>query len=321
MAAPRAREMTLKTGVSVDTTYGGELLPEQGQEFINYLSSTKSIFNYADVQTMTREKQLVERAGFTTRISHVDVPGTPSDPSKYADFTRAKHELDAQWFKAISRIDYRTGKINIMGPEGLGRFLRDEMTRQVSLDQSDNVINGDVLNEDDEDLAAFDGLIVQAKANGNKYEAPSPVDICDDVFFSLLNMCPDGYDEDPENKIFLMSRKMEVGYARWLKANEKTATGNFIDSSRGMNPRDRIEFLGAPCRVEAKMPNDTIIYTHAKNIAIGVFIQLYLELDHQPDPGVDLYIMRYALDTKYKRPEGVTIYSNISNGITEGTTG
>lgn len=320
MAAPRAREMTLKTGISVDTTYGGELLPEQGQEFINYLSSSKTIFGYADVQTMMREKQLVERAGFTTRISHVDTPGTASDPSKYADFTRALHELDAQWFKAISRIDYRTSKINIMGG-GLGTFLRDEMTRQVGLDQSDNVINGNLLSSD-EDLAAFDGLVVQAKANGNAYEEPGDaIDICDDVFFSLINMCPDGYDEDPENKIFLMSRKMEVGYARWLKANEKVATGNFIDSSRGMNPRDRIEFLGAPCRVEAKMPNDTIIYTHAKNIAIGVFVQLYLELDHQPDPGVDLYIMRYALDTKYKRPEGVTIYSNISNGITSGTTG
>ena len=75
MAAPRLRGMTLKTGVEVDTTYGGELLAGQPQEFVDYLKATSTIFGYADVQTMTREKQLIERAGFTTRVSHRDVPG------------------------------------------------------------------------------------------------------------------------------------------------------------------------------------------------------------------------------------------------------
>jgi hypothetical protein len=316
MSAPNILDAAIAAKGDLSTTYleGGDagrglLPPSAAREFIAATALQSDFITDMNLQVMLNPEHYLDIAGFSGRVSYKDVPGVATTEAQRSALTISREPLKAVWFRAASFLNYHVENENIQRM-GLGAFVQADLARQVALDQDESMIIGDTDSADD-GVDAFDGIIKQALAYTIDSSA-SPADVSDDVFYSLFQGMPKRGKRDKANMVYACSVNVESAYAKWLRANTNIATGSFYE---GQDPGNRIKFDGIQVKPYNMWPDDTIMLVNKRNVCPGIFIKIFLEQFHDPDAGVDKYIMRYASDIAFAEPELVIAWTGLNLGV------
>jgi hypothetical protein len=315
MDAPNMFKGDLDSTYLAGGTDGRGLLPPAvAKEFIQATALDSDFLSDVnqDYMSMTNPEEYVDVAGFSGRVSYADVPGVPTTESQRSALTISRATLTPKWFRAACFLNYRTQRENIMRM-GLGEFVKMDLTRQVRVDQEENMLIGDTTSLVD-GLELFDGLVKQA-ATRTLDHTGSPVEVSDTPFLSTYYAMPKPFRRDKPNLRFYVSENVEAVYWAWLTQNRAgTIRANFYENEA---PGARIKLNGVAVKPLSMMPDDKILFTNRMNICPGFLLQMYLENFHDPDAGVDKYFYRYATDIKFAQSSGVVLYDGVSTGITE----
>lgn len=315
MSAPNLLDYAVAVKGDLSTAYleGGDagrglLPPAVSREFITATALQSDFLQDTNVQVMYNPEQYIDVAGFGGRVSYKDVPGVATTSDQRSALTISREPLHAIWFRAAAQIDYHVENENIQRM-GIGAFVQQELTRQAALDQDETMIIGDTDSLED-GIDAFDGIIKQAVARTIDYSL-NPQDVSDDVFYAIFQSMPKRGRRDKKNMRFYCSDSVEAAYAKWLRDNRSISTASYYE---GEDPGNRIKFDGVPVKPINMWPDTHIMFVNRLNVCPGIFIKMFLEQKHDPDPGTDMYFLRYASDIKFAEPELVVAWSGLKLG-------
>ena len=316
MTAPNIVDAARAVKGDLSTTYieggtdgRGLLPPTAAREFILATALQSDFLSDMNLQIMTSPEHFVDVAGFNGRVSFKDVPGVATTSDQRSALTISREPLNAVWFRAASFINYHVENENIM-KMGLGAFVQADLSRQAALDLDESMIIGDTDSADD-GVDAFDGIIKQAAAYTIDYSA-TPADVTDEIFYALFQSMPKRGRRDKKNMVFACSDSVEAAYAKWLRENRNISTASYYE---GEDPGNRIKYDGIAVKPYNMWPDDSIMFVNKRNVCPGMFIKIFLEQDHDPDAGVDKYILRYASDIVFAEPELVRVWDGIDLGV------
>lgn len=288
---------------------GGAMTEAQATEFVELIASQPGLLSLANIIIMKAQKQHIPAAGFVGRVSYPDRPGQPTTEAERSRLTISDAVLDAKDFRAATFLDYKVQNNNIMR-WGLAGFVQRDLARAVGLDVEDNALNGDTASLD-EALALFNGLIKQVASPIDM--SATPVPMTDYVFYVMRQALPKQFLRDIPNLVYLVSPHADGAYQMYCKNNPNAlGTENKYQSPDMMG---KMTFMGSPIVPIPGMPDDVAILTHKSNLNVGFWVQMFLESDHDPDAGVDKFILRYSCDAKYTFAAGAVCFKGIEIGI------
>lgn len=287
----------------------GLLPPSVAREFIMAMNDGDDYVRDMNPQTMLDPIHYLDVAGFMGRVSFKDVAGVAMTSDQKSSLTITREPLTGKWFRAGSSINYHVRNENIMR-DGIGAFVQKDLTRQAGYDFGESCILGDTESEVD-GLDNFDGAIKKAE-DYTLGSLASPAEIADQIFYDLLQSMPNRGKRNKADMRFCCSQNVESAYAKWLRENTNIATGSFYE---GQDPGNRIKYDGIRVVPYNAWPDTHIQLVSKWNACPGIFIEMFLELKHDADAGVDLYILRFAGDFAFAEPALVRQWAGLDLGV------
>ncbi len=290
------------------TTGGGLLKPAQAKKFLQLLIKESVLMREVVVVPMASPKQHISKIKFGSRILK---PGQEATSLAAADRSKPDLsfvELDAQLFKAEVRISDEVFEDNIESGD-LRQTLMTMMAEAIARDMEEVIINGDK-SSTDPFLAVLDGILVQAKSHVVDV-AGAPISKL--VFTDLLKSIPSEYLRDKRAMRFFTSVDADIDYRASL-AERATAVGDkFLEGDTPVMSSG-VPHFPVPLFPENLGPNSdqtVALFTHPKNVYVGIWRQIRLESARDISAGVLKIVATLRFDVKYSDELGVSKAINI----------
>lgn len=274
------QELIRKAAISTAT--GGQLNTEQAKELIDLVVSQNEFLQRIQTVQMTASEYQLSLLDLNSRMLRAGVEGVAPTETfgvninprtlKYNetilpfDVTFSFLEENIEGNNADAKIQRAFAKqfgndlldLAINGDEALAALITD-----VDTDGLDDTTG---LSQNDHSfLRQNDGWIKTALNDNDAHQfvIPNTTDY-KAVFKSMFKLMPNKWRRDIPNLIYLVSPNVEIEYRSQL-GERVTALGDSM-----VVDRRKAQFNGIDVDPLPYMPDETIIFTHAKNLAVGI---------------------------------------------------
>ena len=293
---------------------GGYLEPEIAKKIVEDMVDEPTIMNVADVHILDRQKQTIPHIGFGSRISHPGTMGTASDAGDRKKVTTSKVELDTVHIKAVIHIPYDVVFFNIERGT-FAEHVQKLAKAQLALDIEELLMNGDT-GSGDTYLALLDGFFKQATTNS--YNAVGAT-LARSIFKNIAMELPARFRKQMSDLRFVVSPNTQLEWLDQLAARGTTLGDTALASGKpvpayGSPLLPSSNVLDGLTRTigSASVTDLTdILYTHPKNMVIGIYKEIMMETDKDIDAGVYKVVFRAYVDGKFGEQVGVSKGINI----------
>lgn len=277
------------------TGSGGYLESEQAVKFIQVAIKKSKLLQECSVLPMRSPKRLLETFRFGSRIMHVGTSGQALAEASRTVPNLGKSELSTVLFKAEVRIPYEVLEDNIER-DGLKSTIMQKIPEAAGRDIEEFVLMGDATTPSaDADLAAMDGLLIQATTNTVNVASAA---ISQTVLRNMMAAMPAEFKADKGALRYYVSVNTEEQYRDLLgqRANE----GHGVV----MHDTDKpVKYTGVPITPLAMMSESgsvaSALLVHPKNINVGIQKKIQILTDEDVSAGVVIIVARMRIDTKF----------------------
>lgn len=274
------QELIRKAAISTAT--GGQLNTEQAKELIDLVVSQNEFLQRIQTVQMTASEYQLSLLDLNSRMLRAGVEGVAPTETfgvninprtlKYKetilpfDVTFSFLEENIEGNNADAKIQRAFAKqfgndlldLAINGDEALAALITD-----VDTDGLDDTTG---LSQNDHSFLRQNDGWIKTGLNDNdahQFVIPNTTDY-KAVFKSMFKLMPNKWRRDIPNLIFLVSPNVEIEYRSQL-GERVTALGDSM-----VVDRRKAQFNGIDVDPLPYMPDETIIFTHAKNLAVGI---------------------------------------------------
>nr|WP_088325945.1 phage major capsid protein [Bacillus cereus] len=291
-----------KADVTLATLAGGGMLnPEQSKEFLRMVQNAPTILKDSRFVPMESDTRKVEKLGFGTRILRPATEGTPLKDSDRSAPTTGTVTLRAKEVIAEVHITYDTLENNIEKGK-LEATLMQMIAERAALDIEELIVNGDKTSSDPY-LALLDGIRKQAKSHIVDHAAGA---FAKAVFKKGYKAVPAKYIRNKNDWRYYTSQNLEVEYLDQISERQTflgdAALQGQLPSAYGV-PVKGIAML-QPYVDSTKTVSD-IIFTHPKNILVGMSRQISLEYDRDIRARKFIIVLTAKVDVKFEEEDAV----------------
>lgn len=296
------------------TTDGGYLDPEVAKKFVENLVDEPTLLNAVDVHILDRQKQTVPHIGFGSRISHPGTMGTASDSDDRVKPTTSEVTLDGVHVKAVVHIPYDVLFFNVEKGQ-FADHVQKLARAQIALDIEELMLNGKI-DSGDSFLALLDGLFAQATTNISDAAGAA---LSRTIFKNIAMELPSRFRKQMSDLRFIVSPNTQLEWLDQLAARGTTLGDTALASGKPV-PAYGSPLLPASGVLDgltrtiasASVTDLTdILYTHPKNILVGIYKEIMMETDRDIDAGIYKVVFRYYVDTKFGEEVGVAKGTNV----------
>jgi HK97 family phage major capsid protein len=293
------------------TTGGGMLQPAQAQKFLRILINEAVVLKQATVVPMRGPKQLIEKIRFSNRILRSGSEAAALPVGDRVQPNLGKVELDAQLFKAEVRLNNEVLEDSIERGQ-LRQTIMQLMAEAIARDVDEVVIQGDSTSSDPF-LAKINGMLKQASSNIVDAQNQTTNKA---IFRDMLKTMPHPFLRNKKELRFFTSVNAEIDYHDSL-ADRATAGGDRYVLEDAPSTYAGVPVLQVPMFPENLGPatNTTdVILTDPKNINVGIWRNIRVEVDKIVWEGVLVIVATLRLDMKYAEETAVVKAINVKVG-------
>jgi HK97 family phage major capsid protein len=311
---PTTKSIVEKADLAVSNlvSTGGYLNPMQANTFLRMVIDQPTIINAIRVVPMSAPTMEINKIGFGTRILQAaPASGNALAPAKRSKPTTDKVSLKTSEVIAEIHIPYDVLEDNIERGS-LEDTIMAQISERSSLDLEELVILGDT-GSGDAYLALMDGILMQTQSHVVDLRAGSGL-VTKTVFKLGIKAMPNKYLRDRASMNFWVSPDTET---EWLDslANRPTPLGDSKIPTYGPQPA-----YGVPVVPAALMPNGQYVFTHPKNVILGVQRQIMIETDRDIRTRVLIVVLTLRLDIKYEEEDASVRCIGLQPNGSESTT-
>ncbi len=293
------------------TTGGGMLQPAQAQKFLRILINEAVILKQSTVVPMRSPKQLIEKIRFANRILRSGSEAVALPVADRALPNLGKVELDAQLFKAEVRLNNEVLEDSIERGQ-LRQTIMQLMAEAIARDVDEVIIQGDTTSPDPF-LAKLDGILKQARSNIVDAQNQSTNKT---VFRDMLKTMPRPFLRNKKELRFFTSVNSEIDYKDSLADRATIGGDKFIEQDVPAS------YSGVPVLHVPMFPENLgsglnatdIILTDPKNINVGIWRNIRVEVDKIVWEGVLVIVATLRFDVKYAEETAVVKTVNVKVG-------
>lgn len=270
---------------------GGRLNPQQADQFIDYVVAESQFLQAIRLVRMDGPEYDLDFIDVSNRLIRLGVEG--QEPTNLAGVKTARRRL--QTVEVILPFDISVHFLedNIERGEAEDRIAR-MMATQFRNDILDLAINGDkdATGPDADFLRIDDGWIKKAMTyeNTHKFDAQGSRDFLNVVFEEMFRMLPRKWKNNAANLRFLVSSNTAADYVNQLKPRY-TNLGDRLIVSGEIPP-----FRGVQLEVLPYWPDDVVMLTMPRNLAMGIQRQFTVDRERNPRKRIVEYTMTSRLD-------------------------
>jgi hypothetical protein len=283
---------------------GGQLAPEDAEEFIDSVVDKSAFLGKITVLPMDASAAYIDTFAIATRQFRAAVEATLAATAQTVNFsaTIPRRTLTPVEVILAPDISYTFLKQNIER-EAAEAHLLQQIGGSFKNDMLDLSVNGD--GSTGNFLSINTGWITLAEADSNVNDADCAGAGPSDALDKTLEVLPEQYD-GMEDLAFCVSRKFRRKYRRELAARE-SQLGDTAQTSAG-----DIDFEGIPLEVVYSWPTASIMLTPLKNLHIGISKDMTVEKMLQPRKQVIEYTITAKFDPEYAYGGFIALGSNVS---------
>lgn len=303
---------------------GGELAPEEGATFIRKLIKSPTLLAQARVVEMTSPQRKINKIGFGARILRKATSATALTQSQRSKPTTEQIELNTKEQIAEVRLPYDVLEDNIehaeaannepsnTGPGGLRQTLIDLIAERAALDLEELALLADTdytnpLDQDDEDyMSQLDGWLALAEDEGNVVDMAGAT-VSKTVFKKGMKAMPDQYLRRRGEMKHFVSTDQEIEYRDTL-ADRGTGMGDQYTS--GDLPA---KAYGAQVEPVMLMPDAKGLFTHPKNLIMGIQRRVSMEFDKDITSRVYIIVLTCRVDYQVEEADALVYYENLGD--------
>ena len=293
------------------TTGGGMLQPAQAQKFLRILINEAVILKQSTVVPMRSPKQLIEKIRFSNRILRSGSEAVALPVGDRVLPNLGKVELDAQLFKAEVRLNNEVLEDSIERGQ-LRQTIMQMMAEAIARDVDEVVIQGDTTSGDPF-LAKLNGILKQASSNIVDAQNQSTNKT---VFRDMLKTMPHPFLRNKKELRFFTSVNSEIDYKDSL-ADRATVGGDKYVEEDVPAMYSGVPVLHVPMFPEglgAGGNTTDVILTDPKNINVGIWRNIRVEVDKIVWEGVLVIVATLRFDVKYAEETAVVKAVNVKVG-------
>lgn len=293
------------------TTGGGMLQPAQAQKFLRILINEAVILKQSTVVPMRSPKQLIEKIRFANRILRSGSEAVALPVGDRALPNLGKVELDAQLFKAEVRLNNEVLEDSIERGQ-LRQTIMQLMAEAIARDVDEVIIQGDTTSPDPF-LAKLDGILKQSTSNIVDAQNQTTNKT---VFRDMLKTMPHPFLRNKKELRFFASVNSEIDYKDSL-ADRATIGGDKFTEEDVPAAYSGVPVLHVPMFPENLGPGTNatdIILTDPKNINVGIWRNIRVEVDKIVWEGVLVIVATLRFDVKYAEETAVVKAVNVKVG-------
>ncbi len=286
------------------TSGSGVLVAAQAKQFMKIMIHQAVLLKECRVEPMRSPSELVEKTVFSGRILQADNDGESLAVGDRSKPSNTKVQLDAKPYKAEVRLTYGTLEDNIEG-ESLADTIKNMMAEAIVRDWEDAMINGDT-SSTTPFYALQNGILKQATTN---VVDSGVIPIARSQLKAALKTLPNEFLPNKREMRFYTSTDAEIDYRDTL-ADRATVAGDryVLEDTPAL-------YAGVPLVGIPKFPdnlnagggsNETaVIFTHPKNIHVGIWRSIMIERDRDISAGVVRFVARLRMAVKYDHEPAV----------------
>ena len=293
------------------TTGGGMLQPAQAQKFLRILINEAVILKQSTVVPMRSPKQLIEKIRFANRILRSGSEAVALPVGDRALPNLGKVELDAQLFKAEVRLNNEVLEDSIERGQ-LRQTIMQLMAEAIARDVDEVIIQGDSTSPDPF-LAKLNGILKQSTSNIVDAQNQTTNKT---VFRDMLKTMPHPFLRNKKELRFFTSVNSEIDYKDSL-ADRATIGGDRFTEEDVAAAYSGVPVLHVPMFPESLGPSSNttdIILTDPKNINVGIWRNIRVEVDKIVWEGVLVIVATLRFDVKYAEETAVVKAVNVKVG-------
>lgn len=323
------QEQAVFKGMRSDMNSGKALLnPEQLGQFLRYASINNTILSQADFKLMKSFKLVLSRVGINGRVlqSGYKADGTTNPDLEAADIDFGANELDAKKLKALCQIADDEKEDNLEQAQ-FEQTLLSMMGERVGEDLEYWALfaDSDIAYSKDDLLSTTDGWIKKSATKIQSAEQKKAVnkgtadfdlskDTVESMFDAMIYAMPLRFRQQRSNLVFYVPYEVEDAYRNLLKSRG-TPLGDSTQTGFGGLSYKSIPITYCPTldAEDGRAVDDTAtsMLTNPKNLAWGVWKNLYIEPERVPKDELTRYWYRIRGDVNMYFQEA-TVTSKIT---------
>lgn len=300
---------------------GGELAPEEGTSFIRKLIKSPTLLAQARVVGMTASSRKINKIGFGSRILRKAQSATALTQNQRSKPTTDQIELNTKEQIAEVRLPYDVLEDNIehaeaanneasnTGPGGLRQTLIDLIAERAALDLEELALLGDTayVSGDPDDqayMSQLDGFLKLASTEGHSVDADG-ASVTKTLFKKGLKAMPDQFQRRRTEMKHFVSVDNEVEYRDTL-ADRGTGMGDQYTTG-DLQARA----YGSAVEAVHLMPDDEGLFTHPKNLIVGIQRRVSMEFDKDITQRVYIIVLTVRVAYAIEETDAIVYYENI----------
>jgi len=304
-------------------TNGGDLLPEQGAQFIRKLIKQSTLLPQVRTVEMLAPQRKINKISFASRILRAAVSATAPGSSDRSKPTTEQIELNTKEVIAVVYIPYDVMEDNIErasvadngaandGPGAFRQTIIELIAERAASDLEEGLLLGDstYTSGDASDQAyirLWEGYMKRANTGGNIVDVGNAT-VAKEVFKAGMKALPVQYQKNiPQMKHFV-SMNQEIEYRDTL-ANRGTSMGDSYTT--GAAPA-----YAYSSKVEGiqYMPETKGLYTNPLNLIFGIQRRVSMEFDKDIESRVYKIVLTARVDCQIEEDDAIVEYINLAS--------
>jgi len=291
-------------------TDGGILQPAQAKKFIRIMIDEAVVAKLATVVPMKAQKQLIEKIQFGSRILRAGTEATALPEAERSKPDLSKVELDSKLFKAEVRLSNEVLEDSIERGQ-LRQTVMQLMAERIATDTDEVLVQGDTASADTF-LAQFDGILKAATTN--VFDATGSK-LTKNVLRDMIRSMPTPFRKNKAKLRFMTSSNAEIDYRDSL-ADRATDVGDRMVLQEAPVGYSGVPVVDVPLFPEDQGSGDktSVLLTDPKNINLGIWRQIRIELDKLVSEGVLIIVATLRMDFKFTHEPAVVKGINVLVG-------
>lgn len=283
-----------------ELTSGGGVLPEaKAKQFMEIMIKRGVLTSIARVVPMASPSQTVDKIRFSGRILRAGSAGLALAEADRSKPELTKVPLTAKLWKAEVQLGDEILEDNIEG-EALQNHILSLVAERCSADVDDLVINSDTSNAAlDPELKLFDGMI---KAVTTNTVAAGGTVLTKDVLKASRKALPIEFQSNPAELKYFTSVNAVTEYGDAM-ADRMTGLGDAHLQTASAIRYMSTEVMPVPYWPEnlgGGTDETVVILTHPKNILIGIWRTIKLEMERSARHGTNILVASLRMDFAFE---------------------
>ncbi len=300
---------------------GGDLAPEEGATFIRKLIKTPTLLAQCRVVEMTSPQRKVNKIGFGSRILRKATSKTALTENQRSKPTTEQIELSTKEQIAEVWLPYDVLEDNIenaeaanneasnTGPGGLRQTLIDLISERAALDLEELALLGDTTYtsgdaDDQAYLSQLNGFLKLGSSEGHVIDLANAT-VTKRMFKRGMKAMPDQFLRRRNEMKHFVSTDQEIEYRDTL-ADRGTGMGD--QYTTGDLPA---KAYGSQVEPVMLMPDDKGLFTHPKNLIMGIQRRVSMEFDKNISARVYVIVLTCRVDYQIEETDAMVYYENV----------